>query len=142
MFNAFEIPRMQRAIPLLFMIKNQLRCGVQQIALAKMIGAPTRMFTSSGSPPYASSNKPFTGSFSYTKSLQVPVHLLSQCSENTMVTTWLSGYSSEYLCRYCPTALTAGFDSKVEIISSLPDHCTDLFRTAHPDINWIDTPCG
>jgi hypothetical protein len=141
MFNSFEIPRMQRAIPFLFMIKIQLRCGVQQIPSAKMIGAPTRMFTGSGSPPYPSSNKPFTGPFRYAKSLQVPVLLLSQCSENTMVTTWLSGYSSEHLCRYCPAALTAGFDSKVVVISSSSDHCTNLFRTAHPNINWFDTPC-
>jgi hypothetical protein len=99
------------------------------------------MFTSSGAPPYPSSNKPFTGPFSYAMGLQVPAHLLSKCFENTMVTTWLSGYSSEHLCRYWPVALMAVFDSKVEIISSSSYHCTDLFRTARQDFNWFDTPC-
>jgi hypothetical protein len=53
------------------------------------------------------------------------------------VATWLSGYTSEHLCRYCPVALTTGFDSKVEIIT----YSGDLFRTAHQDINWFDTSC-
>jgi hypothetical protein len=87
MFNSFGIPRMQRAIAFLLMIKIRLRCGVHQISSAKMIGAPSLMFTRSGVPPYPSSKEPFTGSFSYATGLQVPAHLLSQCLENTMVTT-------------------------------------------------------
>lgn len=114
MFNSFGIPRMQRAIPFLRMIKIYLNCGVHQIPSAKKIGAPARMLTISGAEPHSSSHKPFTGPFSYATGLQVPGLLLSQCFENTMMTTWLSGYSSEHLCRYCPFALTAGFDSKVE----------------------------
>jgi len=114
MFNSFGIPSMQGAIPFLLMIKIHLHCGVHLIPFAKTIGAPALMFTSSVAQPHSSSNKLFTGPLSYATGLQVPAHLPSQCFENTMVTTWLSGYSSEHLCRYCPVALTAGFDSKVE----------------------------
>lgn len=76
-FNSFSIPRMQRAIAFPLMIKIHLRCGVHQIPSAKMIGVPARMFTSSGTPPYPSSNKTFTGPFSYAMGLQVPARLLS-----------------------------------------------------------------
>jgi hypothetical protein len=123
------------------MIKIHLRGGVHRMPSAKRIGAPAHMFTRSGISPYPSSNKPFTGPFSYTTGFQDSAHLVSQCFENTTVTTWLSSYSSEHLCRYWPVALTTGFDGKVEIIRSSSDHCTDLFRTANQDFSWSDTPC-
>lgn len=50
MFNSFGIPRMQRAMPFLLMIKIHLHCGVHQIPSAKTIGAPVRMFTISRLP--------------------------------------------------------------------------------------------
>lgn len=139
MFNSFGIPRMHRAIPFLLYDQDPSPLWRPPDTLCQDDRRPSTysIFASSGAPPYPFSNKIFTGPFTYAMGLQAPAHLLSPCLENT----WWPLRWEEHLCGYSPVALTAGFDSKVEIINSSSDQCTDLFLTAHQDFSWFDTPC-